>query len=124
RFSDGSWSQFVSVVDLERLRRISGGKASTTKRAPDVVDVFGENTSLMSRLLDTFADMGSAPVRSPSRFRNTQRKSGSGATYQSWDEYLDRCHERLGGVNLSFALGLPIAAGSVHTGAVTYVDWD
>ncbi len=124
RLANGSWSQMISVVDFESLHRAARSSGATTKRAPDVVNVFGDDTALMASLLDTLADMNSArPARSSTAGAGGAGRSG-GTAYQSWDSYLENCHERIGDMNLSFALGLAMESSSPSSGPAPFVDWD
>ena len=123
RFGDGTWSRTASVVDFDALRRAARSTGKATKRAPDVIDVFGEDGSIIGILLDALSDMSATAFQGQASqpSANGENRPGS-ATYQGWDEYLDACQERLGDINLSFALGLPIQTAS--SGSTLFVDWD
>ncbi len=124
RLADGTWSQMISVVDFESLHRSARSAGATTNRAPDVVNAFGDDTALMASILDTLAGMNSARSGRPS----TAAAGGAGRSgstdYQAWDDYLENCHERIGDINLSFALGLPMESSSPSSGPAPFVDWD
>lgn len=85
---------------------------------------FGDDPALIASILDTLTDMNSARAAGASTAATGRADYSGSSTYQTWDDYLENCHEQIGDINLSFALGLPMEALDASAGPAQFVDWD